>query len=241
MSETFTFSPGAGLPGQIWVSRQPKWHQNIADLADKRHPAEETYRRVKYATDIGLKAMLGAPIIANGQVLAVLVFYMTESRPEDWRLVELVLAVATQVGTVLQQKRAGEQIRKLSRAVEQSANSVIITNIEGNIEYVNPKFTQITGYTAEEVIGQNPRLLQSGETPSEKYKRLWHTITSGGEWRGELHNKRKNGELYWVSSSISPVKTPAGVITHFLAIQEDITEQKLIEEERRISYQQQHI
>ncbi|MFN3531168.1 MAG: putative bifunctional diguanylate cyclase/phosphodiesterase [Candidatus Brocadia sp.] len=124
---------------------------------------------------------------------------------------------------------AEAQHRKLSQAVEHSPNTVIITDVHGNIEYVNPKFTQLTGYTPEEVIGQNPRFLKSGETPPEEYKRLWDTITSGGEWRGEFYNRKKNGECYWERASILPIRNAEGVVTHFLAVKEDITERKNFE------------
>jgi diguanylate cyclase (GGDEF)-like protein/PAS domain S-box-containing protein len=124
---------------------------------------------------------------------------------------------------------AEAQHRKLSQAVEHSPNTVVITDIQGNIEYVNPKFTQLTGYTREEVIGQNPRILKSEKTPPEEYKRLWDTITSGGEWRGEFYNKKKNGEFYWERALISPIRNAEGVITHFLAVKEDITERKNFE------------
>ncbi|RMG45226.1 MAG: PAS domain S-box protein [Acidobacteria bacterium] len=131
-----------------------------------------------------------------------------------------------------ERKQTEERLRKLSRAVEQSPSIVMITDTQGRIEYVNPKFTEVTGYTLEEVKGENPRILKSGETPPEVYEQLWETITSGGEWHGELRNKKKNGEFYWASASISPVKNARGEITHFIGIQEDITERKRVEEER---------
>ena len=137
------------------------------------------------------------------------------------------------VGTgidITERKQAGEQLRRLSRAVEQSPSAIVITDTAGNIEYVNPKFTHVTGYAFEEVVGKNPSLLKSGEMPPEGYENLWKTITSGGEWRGEFHNKKKNGELYWESASISPITDAHGVITHFLAVKEDITERKGMEE-----------
>jgi len=127
---------------------------------------------------------------------------------------------------ISERKRMEEQLRKLSNAAEQSQVSIIITDTSGNIEYVNPKFTQVTGYQSDEVIGRNPRLLKSGETSPEEYKRLWDTITTGGEWRGEFHNRRKNGELFWESTLISTVKDGGGRITHFVAVKEDITERK---------------
>ena len=132
---------------------------------------------------------------------------------------------------ISERRRTAEQLLKFARAVEQSPSSVLITDTKGNIEYVNPKFTQLTDYNADEVIGQNPRILKSGETSSEEYKRLWNTITSGGEWRGEFCNKKKNGELYWEHASISSIKNPEGVTTHFLAVKEDITDRKQTEKE----------
>ncbi|OGW43749.1 MAG: hypothetical protein A2132_05295 [Nitrospirae bacterium RBG_16_43_11] len=123
-----------------------------------------------------------------------------------------------------------QQLHKLTLAVEQSPNSVVITDIKGNIEYVNPRFTKLTGYTYEEAIGQKPQILESGINKPESYKQLWDTITSGKEWRGEFYNKKKNGEFYWENASISPLTNEEGVITHFIIIMEDITERKNSEE-----------
>ncbi|MBI5021968.1 MAG: PAS domain S-box protein [Ignavibacteriales bacterium] len=125
--------------------------------------------------------------------------------------------------------KAESELNKLKQAIEQSPASVIITDLEGKIQYVNTKFTQLTGYTSAEVIGKNPRILKSDEKPSEDYKQLWDTITSGKEWKGEFHNRKKNGEFYWESASISPIKDSTGQITHYLAVKEDITEKKLLE------------
>jgi PAS domain S-box-containing protein len=131
----------------------------------------------------------------------------------------------------IRRKMAEIQIRKLSRAVEQSPVIIIMTDPNGDIEYVNPKFSEITGYTAEEVIGQNPRILKTGETPKEVYAELWKTITAGNEWHGEFHNRKKNGELYWESTSISPIKDDNGETVSFLAVKEDITERKSIQQD----------
>ncbi len=134
---------------------------------------------------------------------------------------------------ITESKEREEQIRKLSQAVNQSPSAVIITNPDGVIEYVNPKFCQITGYTPEEVLGQNPRLLRSDDTPLSLYQELWATITAGREWQGELRNRKKNGEQYWVSVSISPIRNANGAITHYVAVQEDITERKAMEAAER--------
>jgi len=132
---------------------------------------------------------------------------------------------------ITEREHAEEQIHKLSRAVEQSPNIVLITDTEGNIEYVNPKFIQLTGYSLEEAIGITPRVLKSGRTPPEVYKELWKTITSGNEWRGEFCNKKKNGEFFWESAIISPIKNDKGVITHFVAVKDNITMQKQASQE----------
>ncbi|MFZ0453180.1 MAG: PAS domain S-box protein [Ignavibacteriaceae bacterium] len=128
-------------------------------------------------------------------------------------------------------KKSEEQLRVLSRAVQQSPASVIITDLDGNIEYINPKFQQVTGYSLDEIKFKNPRILSSGLKPASEYEILWNTITSGNDWTGEFQNKKKNGEIYWASALISPVKDNDGKITHFLGLQEDITGRKRSEME----------
>ena len=130
---------------------------------------------------------------------------------------------------LVERHEAERVLHQLSRAVEQSPCSIVITDTEGTIEYVNDRFCQVTGYSLEETIGQNPRILKSGNTGSEDYRKLWETIAAGGEWRGEFHNRKKSGETYWEFATISPIKNADDVITHFLAVKEDITERKKIE------------
>ncbi|HBA72723.1 MAG TPA: two-component system response regulator [Geobacter sp.] len=123
------------------------------------------------------------------------------------------------------------ELRKLTTAVEQSANSVIITSADGVIEYVNPKFTAVSGYTPEEAIGKTPRLLKSGRQNDACYAGMWDTIKSGKEWQGEFCNKAKDGRQFWELCSIAPIKDESGVITHFVGIKEDISEHKRHEEQ----------
>ncbi len=127
---------------------------------------------------------------------------------------------------ITERKRSEEEIRKFYLGVEQSPASVSITDKDGNVEYVNKKFTELTGYEFDEIIGQDQRILGTGENYIKKDKQMWETILSGKDWHGEFHNKKKNGELYWVSASISPVQNEKGEITHFIEIKEDITEKK---------------
>jgi PAS domain S-box-containing protein len=146
-----------------------------------------------------------------------------------------VIGVLGTYEDVTERKLMDEKVRQLSRAVEQSPVSIVITNKDGNIEYVNRKFTEVTGYSFSEAMGKNPRLLKSGELPAEVYQQMWECIRNGQEWRGELHNRKKNGELFWELCVISPIFNAAGAITHYLAVKEDITERRQLEEQLRQS------
>ena len=133
--------------------------------------------------------------------------------------------------------RAGKPIeidlRTLYRAVEQSPSTVVITDAEGNIQYVNPKFSELTGYSPEEVLGQNPRLLKSGEQSGAFYAEMWRVIAEGREWRGEFSNRKKDGEIYWEFASISAVRDATGRTTHYVKVAEDITARRQAEEALR--------
>ncbi|MCH7879969.1 MAG: PAS domain S-box protein [Proteobacteria bacterium] len=149
--------------------------------------------------------------------------FLTNSEGEDVGLIF--------IGEDITQYRENEmRVRHLSEAVEQSPASVVLTDKEGLIEYVNPKFESLTGYSLEEVKGLTPRILKSGETSDEEYSNLWRKVKQGKTWRGIFHNRKKSGELYWESASISGIRNSEGEITHFLAVKEDITEQKMLEE-----------
>ena len=130
---------------------------------------------------------------------------------------------------ITSQKLAAETIQKLSKGIEQNPASIVITDLQGNIEYVNPKFCETTGYSAEEAWCQNSRILKSGETPVEVYKELWQTISTGGVWRGELLNRKKSGELYWEDATITSIKNDEGEIVHYIAIKEEISFRKKME------------
>lgn len=138
------------------------------------------------------------------------------------------------VRDITERVRAEERLMMLSRAIEQSPVSIVITDTDGKIEYVNPKFTETSGYSYEEVIGENTRILKSLETRPDEYHALWRTISAGGEWRGLFHNRKKTGEAYWESASVSPVRNLDGDITHYLSVREDITEQ--LETEKQLAH-----
>jgi len=131
--------------------------------------------------------------------------------------------------------RAEEQVRKLTKALEENPAAVVVTDREGRIEYVNPRFALLTGYGNAEALGQNPRILKSGTHPPEFYRRMWATLLSGRVWRGELQDRRRDGTLFWASLSISPLRNPAGDITHFVAVAEDVSDRRRAEEMLRES------
>jgi len=128
---------------------------------------------------------------------------------------------------VTDRNRAEQRLRSLSAAVEQSPVSIVITDLRGGIEYVNPQFTAATGYAPYEVLGRNPSVLQSGETSDEEYRKLWATIESGAAWNGTFHNRRKSGQLYWAAATICAIRDETGTPTHYLAFTEDITQRRL--------------
>ncbi|MEI8394339.1 MAG: PAS domain S-box protein [Rhodospirillaceae bacterium] len=133
------------------------------------------------------------------------------------------------VRDITARKKVEINLRLLTRAIEQTPLSVVITDREGKIEYVNPHFVTATGYSIEEIKGENPRIFRSGYTSLSEYHKMWEAISCGKVWHGEFHNRMKNGELHWESASIGPVRDEDGEITHFVAVKEDITRRKLAE------------
>jgi len=152
------------------------------------------------------------------------------SRIIDYENKMAILSIARDI---TDRKKAEAQFKLLSTAIEQSPASVMITDTDGKITYVNPRFIEITGYSEEEVIGKTPRILKSGKTSQEKYEMLWKTILEGNTWYGEFYNKKKNDEYFWELASVSPIKNDKGSITNFIAVKEDITERKRTEVELR--------
>ncbi len=225
----------------VWVDcvreRRPIIHNDYAALP---------HRKGLPPGHAEIKRELVVPTLRNGHIVSIL---GVGNKPEDYneRDVALVAYVADVIWSIVERKRSEEQLqlyqqrletqnlklRKLSRAIEQSASTILITDPEGTIEYVNPAFTRITGYTVEEAQGQNPRVLKSGHHPPEFYRNLWQTITRGEIWYGELLNRRKDGSLYWESAAIAPVLDAEGRVTHYIAIKEDITARKEAEEALR--------
>lgn len=139
------------------------------------------------------------------------------------------LSLYASIIDMTEHKKYEKEIYKLAQTVEQNPVSILITDSKGNIEYVNKKFVELTGYTYEDVLNKNPRILQSGLTSRELYKSMWKALNEGKEWFGELQNKRKDGTYYWQALILSPIRDISGNIIHYLAIQRDITYRKSLE------------
>ncbi|MEA1878866.1 MAG: PAS domain S-box protein [Bacteroidota bacterium] len=178
------------------------------------------------------KTWLGVPLRKGNDPFGVLVVQNYERdkafNEEDQALLEYI---SLQLVSAIRSMQDSEQIDVLNNSVKQSPVSIVITNKDGDIEYVNPKFEEITGYSLAEVYGENPRVLNSGTTEMASYQDLWETIMDGRVWQGEFKNKKKDGSFYWEQASISPVKNKAGEISHFVAVKEDITERKILDKE----------
>ncbi|MBK9098650.1 MAG: PAS domain S-box protein [bacterium] len=197
---------------------------HLSDISNRPH--EELKSVVKKAMDFEINQFIGQHKLADGSSRFVEVFtspIVIEGR-------NFLFSV---IHDINERVLAERNIKKLNKAIEQSPVSVVITDRAGNIEYVNPKFSEVTGYTSEEVLGKNPKILKSDEHSDEYYKDLWRTITGGKNWYGEFKNKRKDGSYYWESASISPLFDEQGNVNHFVAIKEDITERKIKEVELR--------
>ena len=185
---------------------------------------------------IAVERFLGVPALEDGRVTALL---GVANSPEEYRAEDaLRLSLFLDgVWKAVRRFQMQQRMRLQSAALEAAASVVVITDRDGRIEWVNPAFTSVTGYTLEEVVGQNPRILKSGKQDNAFYENLWNTILYGQTWRGEMINKRKDGRLYTEQAVISPVCSDEGEIQHFIAIKEDITERRKAEEAARESEQ----
>ena len=227
-TQLFTVSPNF----ELMLGRGPgEWDASYASWLRDVHPDDVAAARTS------LEAHLA------GEAPAYAAEFRMRTKSGEWKWIQSRGKVAERSadgrpllisGThadINERRCAEAQLRKLSRAVEQSPATIVITDREGRMEYVNPRFEETTGYTRGEAIGRNPRLLKSGVNAPRVYADLWKAISAGGEWRGELCNRRKNGELYWEQAAISGLQGDDGQITHYVAVKEDITERKRAEQE----------
>ncbi|MBC7861290.1 MAG: PAS domain S-box protein [Burkholderiaceae bacterium] len=195
--------------------------------------SEPTSPICRQALTAGFSSHAMFQLKAGERVAGIFSLYAYEANFFDAEQLRLLQEMADDISFALEniehetrRVKHEQSLQKLSRAVEQTANAVLITDRDGVIEYINPWFTKMTGYTPDELVGRTPRMLKSHLTSRETHKALWDTLLSGKEWHGKLHNIKKNGEPYWCLEAISPLKNEAGDVTHFVAITEDSSERQ---------------
>ena len=223
---------GSGPTGRAMRDKKSFICNDIAN-----DPIMKPWRKV--ALERGYRSLIAIPIVVFNKIIGSFNLYSEETNSFSYKEeVELLEKITQNIAFTLEsilfeeeRIKTQEKIKQLSQAVEQSQVNIIITNTKGEIEYVNPKFSETTGYSFDEVIGKNPSILKPAHAPVELYQELWQTLLSGKEWHGEFHNVRKDGAFYWESASISPILNTQGKTTHYIAIKEDITARKKVEKE----------
>ena len=222
---------GKGAAGESIRQRKAIWVQDFM-----HDPLTEPWRDRAVRAGWGSSAAL--PLIVHGKAIGVFMLYSGEANAFDDDTRRLLVEMATDIGFALEvfareveRKANEEELRKLSQALEQSPESIVITDTAARIEYVNQAFVDSTGYAREELIGQNPRLLNSGRTPSATYAAMWAALVQGSPWKGEFINRRKDGSDYVEFAIVTPLRQADGRISHYVAVKDDITEKKRIGEE----------
>ena len=220
----------SGLPtGVSAISQCGVIQDKISPPTVSQRPSMGIYHQLMQ--NAGFAAQHTEWIVAgNGQLLGALVIHWRQIKPISPDDMELMIEAAHWAGIAIENVNTREQLRKLSTAVDQSPAATVITDLKGDITYVNPRFTDVTGYSLTEAIGNNPRILKSGRTPPEVYQDLWQTIAAGQEWKGEFLNRKRNGGLFWEKASITAIRDEQGAVSAYLAVKEDITEQKFAQQ-----------
>ncbi len=211
-------------PVTLYVNARAAW------LFEMELPAVNQDPRKFYVDPQDREQLIATIQVNGGQVMDYEVRLQTSNHRPFWALMTANAtefdgqpALVVSLADITARKQAEDDLRKLTTAVEQSAATIVITDLKGQITYANPAFTLASGYTIEEALGNNPRILKSGELSVEVYQELWSTILSGQTWHGMFHNRRKDGSLYWESATISPVRNNQGEIINFVAIKDDVT------------------
>ncbi|NHA15592.1 PAS domain S-box protein [Thioalkalivibrio sp. XN279] len=207
--------PGTLPPGGIWEESVRRRTPVVSN--DPLEQAE-------------LRRLITVPVLDQGELVMLAGLGDKESDYTEAD-VETLRLIADEAWRILERRRMETRLRQLSLAIEQSPNSIVITNLDAEIEYVNEAFTRVSGYQREEVLGRNPRILKSGKTARAFYEAMWAALTSGRAWRGEFLNLRKDGSEYIELGHIAPLRQPDGRITHYVGVKEDVTESKRLEEE----------
>jgi diguanylate cyclase (GGDEF)-like protein/PAS domain S-box-containing protein len=196
------------------------------------NPGFQVWREL--AHEYNFQSMMAIPLLIRGEVYGAFTLYSDKPDTFDAVATDLLVGISTRISVALEAAMDQQQIRLLSSALAAAGTGVMITSARGVIKWVNPAFAKLSGYSKDELIGQTPRLLKSGQHSDEYYQTMWETISRGENWNRETVEQAKNGDLYTVSQTITPMLDERGEITHFIAVYEDITEQK--QAQKRIEY-----
>ena len=225
---------GKGPTGNAFRNKKYYYSNDIINQTNMITVREEAVIR-------GFKSCMALPVIINDEVKYIINFYSTQLNYFNHHEIKLLENLSDNIAfafNALYNKNKREEtelnLAKLNMAIEQSSSTVVITNLTGEIEYINSAGCKLTGYNKEELIGENSRILKTGNTSKEEYEQLWNRLKAGKTWQGTFCNKKKNGELYWEAAVISPVINTAGITTNYIAVKEDITKKRAMEEEQKL-------
>ncbi len=228
VTREMTLPRGSGLPGRVWLEGKPLWAANLDEDSDV------SPLRLRALGD--LRCLLAFPVRSNRRVTGVLEFFSRECRRPDEDLLRAVSTLGNQIGEFIERAQAEEELRVRDRAISSSSNGIIITDAaqpDNPVVYVNPAFERLTGYTFEEATGRNCRFLQGAETDPQALDKIREAIANRQEINVVLLNYRKDGTPFWNDLTIAPVRDDAGNVTHFVGVQNDVTDRKHAEEDLR--------
>jgi PAS domain S-box-containing protein len=220
------FYPGAGLPGRVWASGEPVWIEDVFKKAD--------FVRRRTAKAAGIHAACAFPLLGrDGELLGVVDLLSFEVRSRDPALMVVLADIGREIGQFVQRERAERDRTRLVAAIDQTADAILITDTAPAIVYANPAFLRLSGHEPKELLGHNPRVLQSGQHDASMYRELWAALSAGRSWSGSLVNRRKDGTLYETESVISPVRDAGGTLIAYLQAARDVTRERELEAQLR--------
>jgi diguanylate cyclase (GGDEF)-like protein/PAS domain S-box-containing protein len=223
ISEKMVIPKGKGIPGWIVANRISVWIEEVADFCDSL--------RKDVAQRVGLHSVFGIPIRAGKAIVGVIIFLTRDIRPADDKMLAMLDAIGLHIGTLYRRKQAEEQLGLWAEIFRNSGEAILVTDPGGKIVAANEAFEKMSGYSAREVIGKNPRILKSDIHGEVFFRDMWQMLLTGGFWQGEIWDKRKNGEIYPKWSTINRIKNSKGEITHYIAAYTDLSEKKAAAEQ----------
>jgi len=221
-TENFSFRKGDGLIGLVWKYQKPVWVDDLRNYKD--------FLRLATALDDNLKSAFAFPVKYNEEFYGVMECFSDHIKPLNRDIIDMFQSVSQEIGRFFHHKKEEAVVYKLNQAIHSSPVAMMLTSIEGDIDYINPQFTDLTGFQNEDVLGKNPRIFKSGFTGHSEYKEFWDKILSGKKWSGLWYNRRRTEEIYLEKETVAPIFDKNGDLTNFVATKEDFTNQLKLRE-----------